>query len=126
MVTNHVNLHKRGEEQKDKAMETRKNIINDSMRAYSTTKKLAKRRSQSLSQVSLNFMAGRAVKELSYQEEDGDTRRKVRRIIEKRVCQRLHNHENNFRGNEMRFRERRQSAKQVNRICGRIPYAFSA
>lgn len=107
-------------------METRKNIINDSMKVYSTMKRQAKRRSESLSQVSLNFMDGRSIKELSYQEEDGDTRHKVRRIIEKRVCQKLHNQMDNFTGNDLRFRERRQSAKQVKRICGRIPYAFSA
>ena len=107
-------------------METRKNIINDSMKAYSTTKRQAKRRSESLSQVSLIFMDGRAIKELSYQGEDGETRRKVRRIIEKRVCQKLHNQMDNFAGNDLRYRERRQSAKQVKRICGRIPYAFLA
>ena len=107
-------------------METRKNIINDSMMVYSTMKRQAKRRSESLSQVSLNFMDGRSIKELSYQEEDGETRRKVRRIIEKRVCQKLHNQVDNLVGNDLRYRERRQSAKQVKRICGRIPYAFSA
>lgn len=107
-------------------METRKNIINDSMKVYSTTKRQEKRRSASLYQVSLNFMDGRAIKELSYKEEDGDTRRKVRRIIEKRVCQKLHSQMGNLDGNKMRYRERRQSAKHVKRICGRIPYAFSA
>lgn len=107
-------------------METRKNIINDTMKVYSTTKRLAKRRSASLYQVSLNFMNGRSIKELSYKEEEGDTRRKVRRIIEKRVCQKLHNQMDNLDGNDMRYRERRQSAKYVKRICGRNPYAFSA
>ena len=107
-------------------METRNNIINDSMKVYSTTKRLAKRRSASLNQVSLNFMDGRSIKELSYMEEDGDTRRKVRRIIEKRVCQKLHSQMDDHNSNNMRYRERRQSAKYVKRICGRIPYAFSA
>lgn len=107
-------------------METSKNIINDSMKVYSTRKRQTKRRCESLSQVSLNFMEGRSIKELSYKEEDGDTRRKVRRIIEKRVCQKLHNQTDNLDGNDMRYRERRQSAKYVKRICGRIPYAFSA
>ena len=107
-------------------METRKNIINDSMKVYSTTKRLARRHTASINQVSLNFMDGRSIKELSYKEEDGETRRKVRRIIEKRVCQKLHNQMDNHDGNDMRYRERRQSAKYVKRICGRIPYAFSA
>lgn len=107
-------------------METRKNIINDSMKAYSTTKRQAKRRFESLSQVSLIFMNGSAIKELTYQEEDGETRRKVRRIIEKRVCQKLHKQMDNLGSNDIRYRERRQSAKYVKRICGSIPYAFSA
>ena len=107
-------------------METRKNIINDSMKVYSTTKRLAKWRSTSINQVSLNFKDGCSIKELSYMGEDGDTRRKVRRIIEKRVCQKLHNQMNNLDGNDMRYRERRQSAKYFKRILGRIPYAFSA
>ena len=126
MVTNNEKQHKESEEQIIlKAMET-KNIINDTMKVYSTTKRLAKRRSASLYQVSLNFMDGRSIKDLSYKEEDGDTRRKVRRIIEKRVCQKLHNQMDNLDGNDIRYRERRQSAKYVKRICGKIPYAFSA
>lgn len=107
-------------------METRKNIINDSMKVYSTTKRLAKRRAASINQVSLNFMDGCSIKELSYKEEAGDTRRKVRRIIEKRVCQKLHNQMDIFDGNHMRYKERRQSAKYVKRICGSIPYAEKA
>ncbi len=107
-------------------METSKNIINDSMKVYSTAKRQAKRRSASLGQVSLNFMDGCSIKELSYNEEAGETRRKVRRIIEKRVCQQLHDRMPNLKGNDMRYRERRQSAKQVKSICGRIPYAYSA
>ena len=107
-------------------METSKNIINDSMKAYSTTKRLPKKNTSSLRQVSLNFLDGRSISELSYEDDDGDTRRKVRRIIEKRVCQRIHNETEYFDGNKTRFRERRQSSKQVQRICGRIPYAYSA
>ncbi|MBR0533959.1 MAG: hypothetical protein IJK19_04635 [Bacteroidales bacterium] len=107
-------------------METSKNIINDSMKVYSSTKRQEMRHVSSISQISLIFMDGCSIKELSYNEEYGDTRRKVRRIIEKRVCQNLHNKKPNLEGNDMRFRERRQSAKQVKRICGRIPYAFSA
>lgn len=107
-------------------MKTRKNIINSSTKVNSTTNRKAQRCFDFLGQVSLNFMDGRSIKELSYQEEDGKTRRKVRRIIEKRVCQKLHNQMGNLSGNELRFRERRQSAKQVKRICGRISYAFSA
>lgn len=107
-------------------METKKNIINDPMKVYSTTKRQEKRRSAPLHQVPLYFMGGCDIKELSYKEEYGYARRKVRRIIEKRVCQKLNNQMDNLDGNKMRFKERRQSGKYVKRICGSIPYAFSA
>lgn len=107
-------------------METSKNIINDAMKVYSTTKhRQINRHSVSLNKIALCFMNGRSINELSYKE-DGDVRRKIRRIIEKRVCQSINNQMLAQDGNAVRYRERKQSAKHINRICGRIPYGFLA
>lgn len=105
-------------------METSKNIINDAMKVYSTTKhRKINRHSVSLNQISLCFMNGCSINELSCRE-DGCTRRKIRRIIEKRVCQNIHNQMLAQDGNAVRYRERKQLSKHVNRICGRIPNGF--
>lgn len=107
-------------------MEICKNIINDSMRAYSLAKWQTMQNGFPLCKVPLSFINGRRIGDLSYYEEDRGTRRKVRRIVEKRVCQRLHRQMNNLKGDCVRSRERRLSANQVKLICGINITTFSA
>lgn len=64
--------------------------------------------------------------EVSYDDESGENRRKIRRIIEKRTSQKVHSDNHSSEGNKIRFRERRQSGKQVKNIFGSIPYAYTA
>lgn len=106
-------------------METRKNILNDPMRVYSTNKQIAEKKANGyLGKTALDCLDGRPMKGVNYSLETGETRRKVRRIIEKRVCQGIHSSAREYYGNEARARERKITSKQTKRICGYIPYSF--
>ena len=96
-------------------MYTGKNIINDSMKVYSTTKNHVKQRASSLSRGSL--CVG------SYQEGNADTRRKVRRIIEKRICQEFHSQKPKCNGNQRRYNERSLYSRCLQVFCEGNPYA---
>lgn len=96
-------------------MYTGKNIINDSMKVYSTTKNHVKQRASSLSRSSL--CVG------SYQEGNADTRRKVRRIIEKRICQEFHSQKPKCNGNLGRYNERSLYSRCLQVFCEGNPYA---
>ncbi len=107
-------------------MEIRKNIIYDLMWAYSSAKRQTMRSGSALCQNPISFMNGCTINDISYDKESGWVRRKVRRIVEKRACQRLHNQTCDLKGNSFRFRDSWLSANQVKRICGINPNVFSA
>jgi len=58
--------------------------------------------------------------------ESGDTRRKVRRIIEKRVAQRMHRKGKCYFDNYTRYNSKRRVANHFKNIFGESPTHFAA
>lgn len=107
-------------------MKTKNNFIIDPMWSYSANKRRESKKAEAISKMRINFLDGEAIRNVNYLEESSETRSKVRRIIEKRVCQKLHTGASGFEGNMLRYRERHLSSRQASRSCGPMPYAFSA
>lgn len=69
----------------------------------------------------LRFKDGQALGDLSIAIEDGETVRKVRRIVEKRVCQRYWGTNRGTGSNKGRYTTRRYLSNQLDNIYGFVP-----
>ena len=88
-------------------------------------KKYIRRQSRSLSEERLAFRGGERLGDLSIGIEGGKTLRKVRRIIEKRVCQDYWNRGKsgrNMAGN--RYAMKRRVSNHLRNIYGFVPTGF--
>ena len=69
----------------------------------------------------LGFLDGTAVEDVDIFIETGDIRRKVRRIVEKRVCQNFHKQGCCHTTNSVRYKTRRRVSNHMKNIFGGIP-----
>lgn len=91
---------------------------------YKETKYI-KRQSRSLSQERLAFKNGERLGDIAIGIENGKTLRKVRRIIEKRVCQDYWNNGRTGEGTGRdRYRMKRRVSNQLRNIYGYVPTGF--
>ncbi len=91
---------------------------------YKETKYI-KRQSRSLSQERLAFKNGERLGDIAIGIENGKTLRKVRRIIEKRVCQDYWNNGRTGEGTARdRYRMKRRVSNQLRNIYGYVPTGF--
>lgn len=92
---------------------------------YSETKNI-RRQSQALAEERLFFMNGKRLGDLDIAIESGATRRKVRRIMEKRVSQRYWKNVGmkNCKTNFDRHATRRYLSNQLRNIYGCVPAGF--
>ena len=88
-------------------------------------KKFILNQSVSLAEEHLAFLDGVALGDIDIFSQNGETCRKVRRIVEKRVCQEMHRKERKG-GNWSRFNGKRRVANQLKNIYGGFPYTLAA
>ena len=88
---------------------------------YHSEKKYIKNISESLSGERLGFMDGRRLGDIDIFIEDNATVRKVRRILEKRVCQEYWRTRGGNGGNGDRQRMRQHVSNQFRNIYGGVP-----
>lgn len=89
-------------------------------------RKHIRNQSSSLACEQLSFLGGKPLGEIDIFTETGETQRKVRRIIEKRVCQDLHRRGRTGKGNFTRYSSRRRVSNQFRNIFGGIPASMAA
>jgi len=82
--------------------------------------------SASLACEMLSFLDGKALGDVDIFIESGETRRKVRRIIEKRVCQDMHRKGRKEDSNYSRYHGKRRVSNQFKNIYGAVPAGFAA
>ena len=94
---------------------------NSSKIRFSETKHI-RRQTHSISCEKLSFRDGAFLGDIDLSSESGNTRRKVRRIIEKRVCQDLYRSSRaaNCADNYGRYNEKRRVANSLKNIYGEI------
>lgn len=80
--------------------------------------------SKAIAAEELNFLDGKQLGEVDIFIESGDVRRKVRRIIEKRVCQEMHKCGKIGNGNKFRYKSKRIVSNQFKNIYGGVPVGF--
>lgn len=80
---------------------------------------------RSISDEKLDFLKGRSLGDVDIYWESGETRRKVRRIVEKRVCQDMYARCKHPYSNYNRYTERRRVSNHMKNIFGRIPEELS-
>lgn len=83
--------------------------------------KLIKKQSKRISEEKLNFKGGLALGDVDICIDSGQTRNKIRRIIEKRVSQDYWNGSNRGKGNLDRYRIRHYVSNQFKYIYGAAP-----
>lgn len=84
-----------------------------------------KRQTRTISEERLEFLDGKAIGEVDIFIESGETRRKVRRIIEKRVCQDFHRREKVYGSNNYgRYHEKHRVSNHMKNIYGESPAGF--
>ena len=91
--------------------------------------KYIKRMSDAISAERLQFKDGKSLGDLNLLIEDATTVRKVRRIVEKRVCQSywVHRPTRDCGGNYSRYATKRRVANQLKNIYGYVPdFSFAA
>lgn len=93
---------------------------------FCRTKKIL-RQTNSLSSERLEFLGGENLGDIDIFGETGENRRKVRRIIEKRVCQSLYRGSRaaSRNNNYGRYNEKRRVANSIKNIYGGYPAAGS-
>lgn len=91
---------------------------------YHSEKKYIKNISDSLSDERLSFMDGKRLGDVDIFIEDNATVRKVRRILEKRVCQEYWRTRGRKGGNGDRQRMRQRVSNQFRNIYGAVPEGF--
>lgn len=89
------------------------------------TKKNIKKQTKVLSEVKLSFMKGKTLGDIDILTESGSTRRKVRRIIEKRVCQDFYKSSNGSQSNYCRYQEKRRVSNRMSSIFGQTDWPKS-
>ena len=78
-----------------------------------------------LSDLRLDFLGGKRLADVDIFIESNATVRKVRRIMEKRICQRYwEKHDGTFNGNRDRQRMRRRLTNHMIDIYGGVPEGF--
>ena len=80
--------------------------------------------SSKIAEERLAFLDGTPLGDVDIFIESGATRRKVRRIIEKRVCQDFHVSGRNHITNSVRARQRHRVTNQMKNIFGDVPEGF--
>ena len=98
----------------------------ESMKPLYRNQKHIRTQSESLAAETLDFLDGKALGEVDIFVESGETRRKVRRIIEKRVCQEMHRKGRTVTDNYSRYHGKRRVSNQFKNIYGGIPGCFAA
>jgi len=96
------------------------------MRPLFKNQKHIHNQSTSLAGEQLAFLGGKALGDIDIFTESGETQRKVRRIIEKRVCQDMHRKGRVNRDNFSRINGRRRVSNQLRNIFGDMPSTFTA
>lgn len=82
--------------------------------------KTIKRQTRILAEEKLCFLEGKSIGEVDIFIESGENRRKVRRIIEKRVCQNLHRHRwASMSGNSYRYNQKHRVSNHLKNLYGR-------
>ena len=82
-----------------------------------------RRQTHSLSNERLTFLDGESLGDVDIYSETGDTRRKVRRIVEKRICQDLYrrNKAASYNDNYGRYNEKHRVSNSLKNIYGGFP-----
>ena len=82
-----------------------------------------RRQTRALSDERLDFLDGASLGDVDIFIETGDTRRKVRRIVEKRICQDLYrrNKAASYNDNYGRYNEKHRVANSLKNIYGGFP-----
>lgn len=83
-----------------------------------------RRQSRALANEQLDFLDGTALGDVDIFIESGETRRKVRRIIEKRVCQGLHRKGRPTTSNYSRYTGKHRVTNHLKNIYGKVPTGF--
>ena len=96
------------------------NSFSDTKVLYKNMKGI-KNLSRSMAEERLAFLDGTALGDVDIFIESGETRRKVRRIVEKRVCQDLNARWRHSGSNDRRYVERRRVSNQMRNIYGKVP-----
>ena len=101
-----------------------------SLRTRFSERKFIKRQSDAIAEERLSFLDGARLGDLSMGIEDNATRRKVRRIMEKKVAQRFYRNADFYRleGNRVRYETRHNLKNHMKNIFGFVPegYRFAA
>ena len=86
-----------------------------------------KKQSQNLANERLAFSEGKRLGDVSLLIEDNATCRKIRRIMEKRVCQSFWKNSSRVkqRGNCARYETRHQVSNHIKNIYGAVPEGFT-
>lgn len=98
----------------------------ESMTTLYRNQKHIHNQSLSLAGEQLDFLNGVALGDVDIFVESGETRRKVRRIIEKRVCQEMHRKGKSSASNWGRYQGKRRVANQFKNIFGGYPSSMVA
>ena len=85
------------------------------------------KQSTALAEEQLAFLDGVALGDIDIFSQSGETCRKVRRIVEKRVCQEMHRkHSRKYEDNWTRFNGKRRVTNQLKNIYGGFPGRLAA
>ena len=82
--------------------------------------------SEALASEQLSFLDGTFLGDVDLLGETGETRRKIRRIIEKRVCQDMHRKGKHSFDNWSRFNGKRRVSNQMRNIFGDVPMRLAS
>ena len=93
---------------------------------WHSEKSFIKNQSYAIAEERLAFLNGERLGDLSIGIEDNATCRKIRRIMEKRVCQSFWNNSkaSNRKGNGARYETRHQVSNHFKNIFGVVPQGF--
>lgn len=92
---------------------------------FYSDKKDIRRQSIAIAEERLDFLDGTPLGDVDIFIESGDTVRKVRRIMEKRVAQDMHKMEKHYyRSNYRRYHEKHRTSNHMKNIYGKVPTGF--
>lgn len=102
------------------------NTTSDSANAYRfSEKKHIRRQTAALASERIAFLDVESLGDIDVYGEDGDTRRKVRRIVEKRVCQSLYRQSRaGVCDNYGRYNEKHRVSNHLKNLYGGFPSSY--
>jgi len=96
------------------------------MKPLFRNQKHIKNQCNSIAGEQLAFLDGMALGDIDLFAQSGETRRKVRRIVEKRVCQEMHRKGKAVVDNWSRLHGKRRTSNQMKNIFGSMPSTIAA